>query len=142
MSVVKDEVPVQKKLLPEVERRTTDPTPTVQAVTPQIGEKSNPLPLSSGNRKKYINTAVVIVGLFAVYFILGRIFHIIGFRKAGTALFLLLVLTGGVLLYGMYVQELRAVFGTLRKDANNIKKNVETRDLKTDQMLKQIEVKE
>jgi hypothetical protein len=35
-----------------------------------------------------------------------------------------------------------AVFGTLRKDAHGIKKNVETRDLKTDQMLKQLDDKE
>lgn len=142
MTMVKEDVPVQKKLLPEVERRTTDPASAVQAVMPQIKEQNNALPLSSGDRKKYINTAVVIAGLVALYFLLGRVSHIIGFRRAWTALFLLLVLTGGVYLYGMYIQELRVVFGTLRRDALNIKKNVETRDQKTDQLLKQIEVKE
>jgi len=50
MTLVKEDVPVQKKLLPEVERRTTDPVSSVQAVTPQIEEQNNPPPSASGNR--------------------------------------------------------------------------------------------
>jgi len=51
-------------------------------------------------------------------------------------------LTGGLYLYSSYIQEMRTVFGTLHKDAKNIKKNVGTQDQKSDQMLNQIEVKE
>lgn len=142
MSVVKEDAPVQKKLLPEVQKRTTDPVPSVQPAIHQKEQQNHAVPVPPDNRQKYINTALVIAGLVAVYFVLGKIFEYIGFQKVGIALFLLTVLLGGVYLYGLYIQEMSAIFGALRKDAHGIKKNVETRDLKTDQMLKQLDEKE
>ncbi len=144
MTVVKEDVlqqSQQKKMLPEAQKRTTDPVSAPQGAQVQTEPQNEVQPLNNDSRKKFINTAAIIAGLVAIYFILGKISEYIGFQRVGTVLFLMIVLTGGVYLYGMYIKELSAVYASLRKDAQGVRQNVETRDLKTDQMLKQLEDK-
>ena len=74
----------------------------------------------------------------AGYFLLTRLAGSLGFPRIGTVIFLGVLLVGGVYLYGMYINEMRTVFDNLRNDAQIIKKNVETREQKTDQMLKKL----
>ncbi len=142
MTVVREDAQAEKKMLPATQKRTAGPAPALQSVQPQPELQSVAQPVSNDSRKKYITTAALIAGLVAVYFILGKITEYIDFQRVGTVLFLLVVLTGGVYLYGMYIEEMRATFDTLRKNAQGVKKNVETRDLKTEQMLNQLEEKE
>lgn len=140
MTVVKEESAAPKKLLPEVEKRTSDPLPQARIESrPAEAERVVP-PVD--NRPKYLRTALIIGGIIAAYFLLGRLCGSLGAPRVGTLLFVLLMLVGGVYLYGLYVKELRAVFASLRKDATNIKANVETREKKTDQMMKQLQEKE
>jgi hypothetical protein len=90
--VVKEDVPVQKKLLPEVQKVTTDPAPPVQSFMPQNEPQNQAFPIKPDNRRRNINTALVISGLTAVYFILGKVTDCIGFRRVGTVMFLTIVL--------------------------------------------------
>jgi hypothetical protein len=135
MKVIKENAPARNKLLPEVEKRSSDPAPYVAPVAQEIVKESQPVAVN--NREKYIRTALIVAGIIAGYFILTRLSGSLGFPRVGTLLFLLITLTGGVYLYGMYINEMRATFSNMSKDAKNIKKNVETREVKTDQLLKQ-----
>lgn len=140
MTVVKEESAAPKKLLPEVEKRTSDPLPQARNESrPAEAERVVP-PVD--NRPKYLRTALIVGGVIVAYFLLGRLCGSLGVPRVGTLLFLLLILVGGVYLYGLYVKELHAVFGSLRKDAIKIKTNVETREKKTDHMMKQLQDKE
>lgn len=137
MTVIKEESPAQKTLLPQVQKRNSDPLPYVapqaqQAVEQEV--KSDPVQ----NRQKYVRTGLIVAGIIAGYFLLTRLMGTLGFPRIGTLLFLALALVGGVYLYGLYIKEMKEVFGTLRKDAHNIKKNVESRESKTEQMLKKL----
>lgn len=134
MTVVKEESASPKKLLPEVQKRTTDPLPQAGAHQSAIQEETSLQPVD--NRPKYIRTALVVAAVVASFFLLGWIGRAIGAPRTGTLLFLLFTLVGGVYLYRLYVKELHTVFSSLRKDAINIKKNVETREQKTDQIMK------
>lgn len=140
MTVVKEEQAAPQKLLPAVQKRSSDPLPQAQSDSqPVVQAEAAPAP---DNRQKYLRSALIVGGIIAAYFLLGRLGGALGSPRVGTLLFLLLLLVGGVYLYGLYVRELHGVFGKLRKDAVNIKKNVETREQKTDQLLKQISDKE
>ena len=78
----------------------------------------------------------------AAFFVFSRLGGAVGFPRVGSLMFIVFVLVGGVYLYGLYVDELRTVFGSLSKDALKIKSNVESRENKTDQQLKQQTEKE
>ncbi len=143
MTVVKEEVPKQEKLLAPVPSR-----PPAQAgqgdarvtrASDQVQQSAPPqVAVQKANRPKYVRTAVIIAGMLCACVIMGRLTSSLGVPHLGTVLFLAIVLSGGVYLYGMYVQELRTVFNGLRTDALKIKKNVETREHKTDYMLKEM----
>gem|GEM_PF-5681559 len=143
MTVVKEEVPKQDKLLAPVPSRPPAQTGQGDARVTQASDQVQQAALSQvavqkANRPKYVRTALIIAGMLCACVIMGRLTSSLGVPRLGTVLFLAIVLSGGVYLYGMYVQELRTVFNGLRTDALKIKKNVETREHKTDYMLKEM----
>ncbi|NTW99970.1 MAG: DUF4124 domain-containing protein [Geobacteraceae bacterium] len=142
VTVVKEDTPAQRKLLPEVQKLNRDPAPEAASVKQSYGDARAPELQQTGADRRFTRTLLVVAGIIAGYFILSRIAATVGFPRAGSALFLLMVLLGGVYLYGLYISEMRSVFGKLRTDAQGIKKNVETREQKTDQTLQQIKEKE
>lgn len=137
MTVTREVVPAQKKLLPEVQKRSSDPAPYVAPAVKAEPAVAATAPVD--NRPRYVRTALVVAGIIAAYLVFSNLAGSLGFPRVGVLLSLGALLLGGVYLYGLYVNELRSVFGSLRKDAVNIRKNVETRELKTDQMLKKID---
>lgn len=133
MTIVRDEAPGQSKLLPSAGKQQE--TKQLEDVAPL----STPTPVSPGtNRERFIRTGLVVVAVVILCFVISRIAAAVSLQKIGTLLVLLLLLVGGVYLYGLYIQELRTVFDKLRGNALNIKKNVETRENKTDDLLKKI----
>ena len=139
MKVVKEETPLsQQKLLPEIQKRKIDPTPSFQTAQPQSQLQKESSETTADKREQYINTGLVIAGLIAGYFILIRLTGSLGFPGTGMVAFVLLVLTSGAYLYKLYIQEMSATFTNLHKDAIGMKKNVETRENKTEQMLKKM----
>lgn len=138
MRVIKEDIPpAQQKLLPEVERRTTDPPPSA-AVQPQNTRQNENLGITAPDRNIYINTGLVLAGIVGCYFLLTRLCGSLGFPKIGMAAFLVIVLIGGVYLYNLFLKEMSSTFSDLRKDALGMKKNVETRENKTGQLLKNL----
>lgn len=139
MKVIKEEIPLsQQKLLPEVQKRKTDPTPSTQSIQTQRELQKESQGITADSREKYINTGFVLVAIIAGYFIMTRLTGSLGFTKIGMIAFLFLVLTGGVYLYNLYLKEMSAAFSVLRKDALGMKKNIETRENKTEQMLNKL----
>lgn len=139
VKVTKEEVsPEQQKLLPEVQQRTTDPPPANHQLQPLCDQRSENHHVAPENRVKYINTALVFAGIVGSYFLLSHLAGSLGFPRIGMIAFLLLVLTGGVYLYNLYLQEMSSAFRNLRKYALGMKKNVEARKNKTEQMLKKL----
>lgn len=141
MTVVKEDQPKQEKLLAplpaNVPAQKREGDPQVQKSEQQAAASA--AVAQSMSRAKYVRTALIIVAMIGACFVMGRLTSSLGAPRMGTVLFLTVVLTGGVYLYGMYVQELRTVFNGLRKDALNVKRNVETREHKTESMLKEIQ---
>lgn len=133
-----DVLPSQQKLLPEVQQRTTDPPPANTHLMTQSEPQKENHAVSAEKQGKYINTALVLAGIVAGYFILKRLTGSLGFPRMGMIAFLFLVLTGGVYLYNLYLKEMSAVFSDLRKNALGMKKNVETRENKAEQMLNKL----
>lgn len=139
MKVIKEEIPLsQQKLLPEVQKRKTDPTPSTQSVQTQRELQKESQGITADSREKYINTGFVLAAIIVGYFIMTRLTGSLGFPRMGMIAFLLLVLTGGVYLYNLYIKEMSATFSKLRKDALGMKMNVETRESKTEQMLNKL----
>jgi hypothetical protein len=150
MKIVKEEDKSRKKLLLDSPQGSNASRPAgVNAQQGTYKQVVDALPDSSSsttqrqavsqsdNKGKYLQTALIAGIVIAGYFILGRITGSLGFPRVGTAIFILLLLVGGVYLYGLYITEMRAVFAAMRKDAINIQKNVESRGTKTDQLLQQ-----
>lgn len=134
MTVLKEESPKVEKVLPEMPKNDT-----VQTGNTAVKDSQEQDAVSKGqvdNKSRYIRTALTVAVIFSSFYVLRWFGNISGIRGVGTALFLLTIAVGGVYLYRMYIIELSAVFATLRNDVMNIKKNVETRENKTDQMLK------
>lgn len=136
MTVLKEELPAQQKMLPEVQKIDRDPAPYIAQGAKEDPAASSAPPID--NRAKYARTSLVLAGIIATYFLLTKVAGAVGFRRLGTVFFLGVVLLGGVYLYGLYVNEIGKVFDSLSNDAKNIKKNVESREQKTDQMLKKM----
>lgn len=133
MTVVKEE---SSTLLPPV---ATQPTENREQATVSPKEPADvAAPPAATNRERYIRTGLVLAGCILLYFVISRICAALSIQKIGTVVILLTMLGGGVYLYGLYIEEMRAIFSRLRSDSNNIKKNVETREQKSDSMLKQI----
>jgi hypothetical protein len=141
MTVIREEKPTQKKLLPEVQKRTTDPLPQA-APEPQSAVTSAPATDTGGNNRRNVTTALLAGGIVAGFFLLRWLGSAVGAPRTGLLLFLVLSLAGCVYLYNLYIVEMRSMFSGLRKDALNMKSNVESRQNKTDQMLKKQEEKE
>lgn len=133
-----DVLPSQQKLLPEVQQRTTDPPPASTQLQPQSEPQKESRDMSAEARKKYMKTGLVLTGIVAGYFILTWLTGSLGFPRIGMSAFLLIVLAGGVYLYNLYIKEMSATFSNLRKDALGMKKNIETRENKTEQMLNKL----
>lgn len=139
VKVIREDVlPVQQKLLPEVQQRTTDPPPAKTQLLSQSEPQKENHPVAAETREKYLNTGLVLAGIVGGYFLLSRLSGSLGFPKIGVIAFLFLVLIGGVYLYNLYLKEMSAAFSDLRKDALGMKKNVETRENKTEQMLNKL----
>ena len=140
LTVVKEDQPAPKKLLPEVQKINSDPLPQPAAESRQTLQ--NTAPTATGDNSRYLHTGLIISSVVVAYFLLGRLAAALGTPRVGTILFLLLVLGGGIYLYGLYINEMRVMFSSLRKDAMNIRRNVETREKKSDDLLKQLPEKE
>jgi hypothetical protein len=141
MTVVKEESNAPKKLLPEVQITDRDPLPAT-TVTERRQQQPDTVKTPPGNSSRYMRTALLVGVMAAGYFLLTRVAGAMNAPKVGTLLFLGLVLFCGVYLYGLYINEISSVFGMMRRDALNIKRNVETRDQKSEQLLKQMHDKE
>lgn len=135
MAIIKEDVPKPAKPPPEAQKRERYADPGSAVTNEQASSEIKKTALE--DKSRYIRTALIVVGVIAGFFILRWLGNTLGFPGVGTLLFLLVTLLGGIYLYRMYVSELSNVFGTLKKDAMNIRKNVETREQKTDQLLKQ-----
>lgn len=143
MKVVKEEAsPPRKMLLPEVQKITADPPPAAPSRMQQNVIQKEAAGITAEKRKKIVNSGLVISGLVAGYFILSKLTGSLGIPRMGLIAFLLVTLIGGVYLYRLYLNEMSSVFTSLRKDALGIKKNVETREVKSDEMLKKLPLAE
>lgn len=136
MTVIKEDSPYQNKLLPT-------PPPKSPEQLRQSEEPAKPIvqpaiEVTSSNRPKHIRVALIVTGLVLAGFVITRLSGSLGFPRLGMLVFLVIMIAGGVYLYGMYISELKSVFNGLRGNALSIKKNVETREQKTDNMLKQM----
>lgn len=144
MAVVREEVPKQENLLAPLPakapaRARKSDSQLLQGAAGVRQDATIQSTTQDGARTKHIKTALIVVAMICACFILSRLSSTLGAPRLGTVMFLAIMLAGGVYLYGMYVQELRSVFNGLRKDAFKIKNNVETREHKTDNMLKEIQ---
>lgn len=135
MTIIKDDVPKPAKHMPEAQNLDRDPEPVAEVRSEQSSGKAKQQAFAVKSR--YIHTALVVVGVIAGFFILRWLGNTLGLPGVGKILFLLVILLGGVYLYRLYIAELNTVFGSMKKDATNIRKNVETREQKTDQLMKQ-----
>ena len=126
MTIIKEDAPKPAKLLPEDKKRDRDPEPVPVVRNEQVSAEAKHTGVEDKGR--YVRTAVVAVGVIAGFFLLRWLGRTLGFPGVGTLLFLLVTLLSGVYIYRMYINELSNVFGTLKKDAMNIRKNVETRE--------------
>lgn len=134
MTVVREESATPQKLLPPVQPKAEDLTRT-QGTTPQIEQKSAEVS-PTANRARFIKTGIVIIGMLLACISLLKLAASLGYPGVGKVLFLTVILLGGVYLYGIYVKELEAAYAGLKTNALNIKSNVETREQKTDRLLK------
>ncbi len=136
MTVVREEAPKQEKLLPPLPAGKPARIEQVD-LAESVGVPSTPM-VQTGERYKHVKGGLILAAMIAGSFIVGRLAGAIGSPRLGNLLFLAILLAGGVYIYGMYIVELRSVFNGLRSDALNIKANVETREHKTERLLKEI----
>jgi len=132
MTVVREESAAPQKLLPPVQVKAEKQE---QVPVPQFEQKSLQVQ-AAANRDRFIKTGIVVVGMLLACIALLKLATTLGCPGVGKVLFLTVVLLGGVYLYGIYVKELEAAYTGLKTNAMNIKSNVETREQKTDRLLK------
>lgn len=129
MKVTKEEV--AQKMLQPVEKIDKDPV-TTETMGRESVDDGQGIPFRIAVRKHDTwQIIAVIVGFCIACYLVKRLTGALGAPRVGSLIILLALLLGGVYMYGRYVEEMRAVFGALRKDAMKIKQNIESRDKKS-----------
>jgi hypothetical protein len=139
MTVIKEDTGTGDKLLAPVPAAQSDPqrgAPAPAAMTPA----AQPAVPASGMRHIYLKAGLTVAGLVVAFLLLNRLGEGLGFRRAAMALFVTISLLAGVFLYRSYIREVSATFTGLKENARNIKKNVETREQKTDALSNQLQL--
>ena len=109
-------------------------SPAAPSLEPQEGGGENP-----GNWRKYLVPSGILIGLAGIVLLLCRIIGSMGGRSAGKIILLVIVIVIGIYGYQRYISHMSEVFAKLKIDAQNIKKNVESRAEKTNNSLKQLQ---
>jgi hypothetical protein len=91
--------------------------------------------------EKYLLPVGLVAGLVVGFFLIRKVFARIGHRRVGTVLLLCLALGVGILAYRLYLERMAETFSKLRTDVLNIKKNVETRGEKSNNSIRDLELK-
>lgn len=88
--------------------------------------------------KRYQVPLGLVAVVLSAFFVIRKIVAITGHRKLGALVFVVISVGISIYFYRLYVDKLSGTFVDLKKDALNIKNNVETREQMTDRALQQM----
>ena len=111
-------------------------SPSEEAYVQSAAQPAAQSAANDGWQKKYLPLALVLGGVVVgSFFLIRSLASSLGAGRFGTIVFLIVCVSGAIYLYHLYAEQMTATFHSLRENALNVKKNVETRDEKTNNSL-------